>query len=169
MKSMLHLIMFNVLWALPTAVCSEDLVVEPCFGENIAARKIAELPPEVKESIEDIFEDKLGDSNTTVLNTDYITPEAAKMPHYRFHRGYKFRDKYIVIMQFALDGNLRHSLGYNIDKEGKYGIYPFPSYFFRGPTCPVLTAIQNQVTSGSDYPEWIRKAILDEEYDKVAK
>ena len=169
MKATLHLIMFNILWALPAAVCSEDLVVEPCFGENIAARKIAELPPEIKESIEDIFEDKLGDSDTKVLNTDYITPEAAKMPHYRFHQGYKFKDKYIVMMQFTLDGYLRHSLGYDIDKDGKYGIYPAPNYFFRGPACPILTAIHNQVTSRSDYPEWVRKAILDENEHKEKK
>jgi hypothetical protein len=133
-----------------------------CYREYIQATKISELPPIIRESLYTLFEDKLGDSDSIVRDTDYVTQDVAHLPDYKFYRSYKIKDTYVVLLIFALAGKDDfRSFGYKKDSETGYNIYPYPRYFFRGPKCHVLSAIENNVTSEGDYPNSYRNAFLD--------
>jgi hypothetical protein len=174
---MMKIIAAIILLVLPAFALANNPDRPMCFSENIAARKINDLPPQVRLNILDIYDQKnygIADSGGLIwahvmdyLKLGLTEKEYGNLPRARFNIAYKFDSKsnfdskYIVFVQHS-DRYSSVSYVYQKDKNGEFGGYPLPWNYFDGPVCATLTAIQNEVRNPSNFPKSVVDAILDE-------
>jgi hypothetical protein len=166
----MKLLLFFIAVIFPTALLANNRSEKfSCFNEHIDAKKLSQLPSEIQESLEDIFDErygKLGDTDSYLKQhmRDFAKlgiseNEYSKLPRNKFQIGFKLKKIYIVFIKSA-DSQDSSSFGYRLEKQsGKYNLYP--SYYFEGPVCSILTAIQNNVRNPSDLPKNIVDALKD--------
>jgi hypothetical protein len=151
---------------IPSPLLANNIFGESsCFNEYIDSRKLSELPPEIKENLDDMFNGKLGDSDailkehsTDVKGLGITNQQYNNLPRNKFKIGFKFQNIYVVFIDSA--DSLPSSLGYRLEKQdGKYNLYPW--YYFSGPICGILTTIQNNVINPSNLPKDLVDAIID--------
>ncbi len=138
-----------------------------CFRENIAAKKISELPPHIKTSLLDMFNEKIGDYNDVTWGHALDYPKLGlsekqyqELPRVKFDAAYYFKEYYVVFVQYP-DQTSRTSFVYGNEPNKGMGTGPYPWFHFHGPVCSVLTAIQNGVRNPNNFPKYVIDGLTD--------
>lgn len=142
--------MSNVLLMLLFAVGATPLDANPdrsCAQEvraTATAYRLSELPTDIRDDLNLLLHNDIGDSGSPLLGTDAPGPEEQSFPTTRFFQALFVNGEWFVQFEVSMFAGVR-TMGYVRGSDGRFRRYPL--HYFGGPPCETIKAALAGVTT----------------------
>ena len=133
------------------AMAVPDVAPPSCATEIQAesyARRLADIPPEIRDDLNSLTKGTVGDSGGPLLATDAPSAVERQYPTTRFYQAFLIKNQWFVQFEVAMFAGVR-TMTYRRSKDNNR-FYRSPWGYFGGPACESLNAALSGVTTPPD-------------------
>lgn len=122
----------------PRPSCAEEV------RATATAYRLADLPKEIRDDLNILMNNEIGDSDSQLLQTDAPVAAERNFPTARFFQALFVNREWFVQFEVSMFAGVR-TIGYVRDGNG--GFRRWSSHYFGGPACETIKAALNGVTT----------------------
>ena len=141
-----HLLLLTLLLA--TGAAAPDTGPDRSCAREVRATatafRLSELPPEIRDDLNLLLHNDIGDRGAPLLGTDAPRPAEQNFPTTRFFQALLVSGEWFVQFEVSMFAGVR-TLGYVRGSDGRFRRWPM--HDFGGPACETIRAVLRGVTT----------------------